>query len=357
MNCDLEFINESGHECPPYSALRVRGSRQLESTGWRVFLEIEKPNGDTIQSIFFNTNQTVPNGEYGKCTRCFPVYAAYSGSTPSNGDRFGIHANSWTLASDVAGAYAVIDVADDGPNGEPLVLVSALDGAPDCGVPLFDAFGDQGDDILNADITEHKMTRGCGWEYVTGSGHIKFFAAGTMSVGNISTLTATTVITRPNPFPSPFRADAYRPMVTSIAGHFGTTAVGQATVATLFFRYIDANNMWYVKLTANEDGSDATFEIRKIVAGVNSSVFSESVGFPIGVDVYPGDPFFIQSVDWRSGATFFISTGGHTYTPDPIMYSVGTSATVVGVGFGAEVSSGYANETMSFNEFSFYGVP
>ena len=101
----LDCLNESGEDIPPWSIMRVTGCDSER------ILTVDKPNADGlgVHNFVSSGPQTIISGDYGFCTRSFPVQAAYDSSsgTPALGEIWGPANASWLLKKGMHGFWVI----------------------------------------------------------------------------------------------------------------------------------------------------------------------------------------------------------------------------------------------------------
>jgi hypothetical protein len=98
------FRNDSGESIPAFALLRPTGWTSVEGLP---MLTMGKPNADSQEGLFLNSERSVDTGGFGTCTWDSPGNVAYTGSSPSNGQTWGGKSGSWLLNSGYGGWLVV----------------------------------------------------------------------------------------------------------------------------------------------------------------------------------------------------------------------------------------------------------
>lgn len=116
----LRARNDSGDEIPAFSPVRITGT---VTVGPFVYYKIDQADKDCVLMDYklgmaFSGPRPIPAASgatkgYGRITRDFPLYAAYTGTAPTAGGFLGIANGTWTLTVANYGFICVGDIDTD----------------------------------------------------------------------------------------------------------------------------------------------------------------------------------------------------------------------------------------------------
>lgn len=108
---EIRAVNNEDAAIPSYGIVRGLGRTTV---GSKSYMQVEYPTGETTDALFVNVNSPMTNSSPGIYGTVWPVLAgplwvAYEGSAPNNGDEVGPTASSFKVSASGSG-FVVIDV-------------------------------------------------------------------------------------------------------------------------------------------------------------------------------------------------------------------------------------------------------